>query len=65
MARRRVAVGGIVTQLLYTDCYSTYRYEMGDFFNWHEDALPLEEVQGNVANGGMRLSMCLSMYVSV
>ena len=46
-------------------CVCVFRYEMGDFFNWHEDALPLEEVVGNVANGGMCLSMCLSVYVCI
>ena len=31
------------------------RYEMGDFFNWHEDAVPKEEA----ANGGQRLATLL------
>ena len=44
-------------------CVYIYRYEMGDFFNWHEDALPLEEVEGNVANGGVCLSVCLSVSI--
>jgi hypothetical protein len=35
------------------------RYEMGDFFNWHEDALPIEEAEGNSANGGQRLATLL------
>jgi hypothetical protein len=35
------------------------RYEMGDYFNWHEDALPVEEVQADTANGGQRLATLL------
>ena len=33
--------------------WNGFRYEMGDFFNWHEDALPVEEVKSNAANGGL------------
>ena len=35
------------------------RYEMGDFFNWHQDALPEEEVSCSDANGGQRLATLL------
>lgn len=34
---------------------------MGDFFNWHEDALPLDEVAKSAANGGLSISVCLSV----
>jgi hypothetical protein len=44
-------------------CVCVYRYEMGDFFNWHEDALPLEEVEGTVANGGVYLSVSICVYL--
>ena len=34
------------------------KYEMGDYFNWHEDALPMEEVESNAANGGVVQDAC-------
>ena len=34
------------------------RYEMGDYFNWHEDALPMEEIKSNAANGGVAQDAC-------